>query len=319
LVEVIELPPLPVSGFEVYDTVNDPEFSLGENTAEKFVALNGTTKQITYYDEMLENSFDEDYEGISNTGSASFSEIDVSKIYKGKKICLKKANDTGIALKWDDLETCLLGFISEITFNNDGTELRLVGMSKLLEQEKEFSFTKTKRSVILKKIIELAGLKSKINIAGLEDDVIDYSNLSSSSDSSGGYSGNVSADISKAAQQICQGKTSCLDKAKAIWKWCHDNMSYESYSNSEKGAERCFKERAGNCCDHAHVVVQMLKAVNVKCAYEHSSSCYGGRGHVWAVAYCDGKWYRIDASVKSRGFDEVGEGCTGTRKESLDF
>ena len=62
----------------------------------------------------------------------------------------------------------------------------------------------------------------------------------------------------------------------------------------------------------------MLKTVKVKCAYEHSSTCYG-TGHVWAVAYCDGTWYRIDASVKSRGFNEVGNGCTGTRKETLGF
>jgi len=353
LVEVIELPPLAVSGFEVYETETSKDeskdkktdvASLAKKAAEaaadgsentessetstnespeskelnSFVAHNGAIKEIAYYDGMLDNNFDEDYEGISNTGAVSFKEIDTSRFFKGKKVCLKKANDTGKALKWDDLETCLLGFISEITFTTDGADLKLVGMTKLLDQEKEFTFTQTKRSEILKKIIEAAGLKCKIKLDGLKDDVIDYTNVSSSSDS-GGYDGEVSADIAEAAKQICQGKTSCLDKAKAIWKWCHDNMKYESYSNSKKGAKGCFRDRAGNCCDHANVVVQMLKAVNVKCAYEHSSSCYGGKGHVWAVAYCDGTWYRIDASVKSRGFNQVGEGCTGTRKESLGF
>ena len=60
------LPPIGVSGFEVYKTENDPEFSLGENSKDKFVALNGTTTEIACYDNMYDNSFDEDYEGISN-------------------------------------------------------------------------------------------------------------------------------------------------------------------------------------------------------------------------------------------------------------
>ena len=168
-------------------------------------------------------------------------------------------------------------------------------------------------------MIESAGLKADINTKGLKDEVIDYTNISSSSDDdSGGYTGEVSADIAEAAKQICKGKNTCLGKAKAIWKWCHDNMSYEGYPNSQKGAEGCFRDRAGNCCDHANVVVQMLRAVNVKCAYEHSTSCYG-TGHVWAVATCEGQDYRIDASVKSRGFNEVGDGCTGIRKENINF
>lgn len=312
------------SGFEVYKTVNDPEMSTSDtenskSSSDKFVALNGTIKEIAYYDNMYKNSFDEDYEGISNTGSVSFPKVNLKRFYKGKKICLKKTNKE--TRKWKDLETCLLGFIAEQSFDTNGVDVKLVGMSKLLDQEKEFSFQGTKRSEILKQVIESAGLKADVDATGLKDEAIDYTNVSSSgsSDDSGGYTGEVSADIAQAAKQICQGKTSCLEKAKAIWRWCHDNMTYQGYSNSQKGAEGCFKDRSGNCCDHANVVVQMLKAVNVKCAYEHSGSCYDNKGHVWAVAYCDGKWYRIDASVKSRDFDEVGEGCTGERLDSLDF
>lgn len=211
----------------------------------------------------------------------------------------------------------ITGFITEQTYTEDGIQLKIAGITKLLDQEKEFSFSQRKISEILIEMIESAGLKADVNPSGLKDDVIDYTNVSGS-DTSSGYNGEVSADIAEAAEQICKGCKTDLEKAKAIWKWCHDEMTYQGYPNSQKGAERCFKERSGNCCDHANVVVQMLRSVNVKCAYEHSSSCYG-TGHVWAVAYCEGKWYRIDASVKSRGFDQVGNGCTGTRKESLDF
>ena len=341
---VTVLPPLPFSGFEVYETEKvDPkekeeekkkekkkedeeeeeveeevELNESEKELQRFIAMNGKIIEIAYYDNMYKNSFDEDYEGISNNGDASFPEVELSRFFKGKKICLKKANDTGTPLKWGDLQSCLLGFISKITFTDDSVDLSLVGMTKLLDQTEQFEFTQTKMSEILKQMIETAGLKADIKVDGLNDEVIDYSNASSSGDDEGGYSGEVSEDIAKAAKQICKGKKTCLEKAKAIWKWCHDNMSYQGYSNSQKGAEKCFKERSGNCCDHANVVVQMLKAVNVKCAYEHSGSCYG-TGHVWAVADCGGKTYRIDASVKSRGFNEVGNGCTGTRKETLGF
>lgn len=314
------LAPRAVSGFEVYKTVNNPKlsFSNSDSKESNFTAFeNGTIKEIHYFDGMYKNSFDEDYEGISNTGSATFSQIDNSHFIKGKKVCLKKLNVENDSVKWNELKSCLLGFIEDITFNTGGAEVKLIGMSKLLEQEKEFNFTKTKRSKILKEIITSAGLKADIDTTGLKDESINYTNVSSSGGS--GYDGEVSADIAEAAHQICEGCTTDLEKAKAIWKYCHDNFKYVGYSGSQRGAEGCFKQRGGNCCDHANVVVQMLKAENVKCAYEHSSSCYGGRGHVWAVAYCEGKWYRIDASVKSRGFNEVGEGCKGTRKNSINF
>lgn len=350
MVEIIELPEFAFSGFEVYETEKSSESKNTDSSSvsdsnnsnkntdntidsnstdnnsdsqkqlQKLVAYNGEIKEKAFYDNMLENSFDEDYEGISNTGSASFPDLpDTKRFFKGKKICLKKANDTGEPLNWSDLESCLLGFITEQTFTTGSVDLKLVGMSKLLEQEKEFSFTQTKRSEILKQIIEAAGLKADIDVTGLDDDVTDYTNISSSGDSSGGYDGEVSAEIAEEANRICQGLTSCLDKAKAIWKYCHDNFTYVGYSGSVRGAVGCFKKRGGNCCDHANVVVQMLKSQNIKCAYEHSTSCYGGRGHVWAVAYCDGTWYKIDASVKSRKFNEVGQNCTGTRKDSLGF
>lgn len=313
--------PKTVSGFEVYKTINNPKLTFSSNSDEtnsEFEAFeNGTIKEIYSYDQMYKNSFDEDYEGISNTGSVTFSEVDKSRFIKGKKVCLKKVNVTKDNVTWDDLESCLLGFINEITFNTDGVEVKLLGMSHLLEQEKEFTFSKTKRSKILREIITSAGLKAEIDTAGLKDESITYTNVSSSG--SGGYSGSVSADIAEASNQICQGLTSDYDKAYAIWKWCHDNIKYKGYSNSQKGAEGCFKQRKGNCCDHANLVVQMLKAQNIKCAYEHSTSCYGGRGHVWAVAYVNNKWYRIDASVKSRGFNQVGQGCTGSRTDSLGF
>ena len=301
------------SGLEVYKTKDKNIEKVNEDTEkEGFILHNGQVTEIAYFNEMIDNSFEHDYEDISSNGTASFIKVDEKRFYKGNKVLLKKAHNPK---KWKDLKNCLMGFITEQSYTEDGVEIKITGMNKLLEQEKKFNFKKTKISKVLKKIIESSGLKANINTSGLKDEKINYTNISSSGSKN---SGDVSEDIYEAAQQICQNCNTDLEKAKAIWKYCHDNISYQGYSNSKKGAEGCFKDKKGNCCDHANLVVKMLKAVDVECAYEHSTSCYG-TGHVWAVAYCEGEWYRIDASVKSKGFNQVGNGCTGTRKKTLNF
>lgn len=302
------------SGIEIYKTKDkNVEKTSKDEDKEGFVLQNGEITEIAYYDQLISTSFEHDYEDISSNGSVSLIEVDETRFYKGKKILLKKAYNPK---NWDDLDNCLLGFITEQTFTEDGVEIKIAGATKLLEQEKQFTYKNTKISQICKDIVESCGLKCEIDTTGLKDSKIDYSNVSTESTT---VNNTATGEIADKAHEICQGLTSELEKAKAIWKYCHDNLTYVGYSGSQRGAEGCFKQKGGNCCDHAHVVVEMLKAENIEAAYEHSSSCYGGRGHVWAVAKCEGTWYRIDASVKSRGFNQVGEGCTGSRQKSIDF
>lgn len=310
---LISMGSLSYSGIEIYKT-KDKNIEQTSKNEEKegFILQNGTITEIAYYNEIVSDSFEHDYEDISSNGSVNMIKIDAPRFYKGKKILLKKGYN---ATEWNHLKNCLLGFITEQTFSEDGVEIKIAGASKLLEQEKKFTYKKTKISKILKDMITSAGLKAKIDTTGLNDKKVDYTNVSSS----GSSNASVSGEIAEVAVEICKNCTTDLEKAKAIWKYCHDNIKYQGYSNSKKGADKCFKDKSGNCCDHANVVVKMLKAVDVECAYEHSTSCYSGRGHVWAVAKCDGEWYSIDASVKSKGFNQVGENCTGTRKESLNF
>ena len=245
---VTVLPPLPVSGFEVYETINDPKFEVKKDS-DNFVALNGDIKEISYYDGMYENSFDEDYEGISNTGSVVFPKIN-SKFYKGKKICLKKANDTGTPLKWDDLESCLLGFISEIKYTENEVNVKLVGMSKLLDQEKKFTFKNTKRSKILKEIIESAGLKADIDVSGLKDELIDYTNISSNSSdsSSSSVESTGSATIDEAVQKAIEGKTTDLERARGIDAAFKSHVYYKFYSDCHfSDIDKACKNRIESC------------------------------------------------------------------------
>jgi len=289
------------------------------NSDLPFMLQNGATTHIDYIGEVYTDSYESDYTEMTSSVTVGVPNSYLNLFFKGKKSCFKKGVQDG-TLKWEDMKNVTLGFVTELTWNDWKIDVKISGMDKLLDKQETFDISQTKRSEVIKQIIEAAGLKAKVDTTGLKDDVIDFKTATESNDEDGeGYSGEVSGDIAEAAKQICQGKTTCLSKIKAIWKWCHDEMKYVGYSNSQRGAEGCFKQRGGNCCDHAHVVVQMCKAVGVKAAYEHSGSCYSGKGHVWAVAWCDGTMYRIDASVKSVGFNQVGQGCRGTIKESLGF
>lgn len=294
--DTVTLPPFGVSGFEVYETEKkvdkdkgeekdskktktdekkedtnsstSEEVSDAEKDLQKFVAMNGEIREIAYYGDMYDNGFDEDYEGISNSGTASFPEVDNARFFKGKKICLKKANDTGTPLKWDDLKVCLLGFIGEQTFSRDSVDLKLVGMSKLLDQEKQFSFTKTKRSKILKEMIEAAGLKCKIDVTGLKDDEIDYTNVSSSGGSSG-TTGIGDAEIDDLVAKWCEGKTSDLEKAKAVHAGLRDEVGivYTYYYNSKYHTpSNCLKHANSpglNCGDTAILTTACMKSAGL--------------------------------------------------------
>lgn len=331
-----KLPLLSISGFEVYETETpeekeerekknkkeeikldseeDEEEEETEDTSnvsdtqkalQRFVARNGEIREIAYFDNMFKNSYDEDYEGISNTGSVSFTEIDKSRFFKGKKICLKKTNDTGEKVKWKDLSSCLLGFISDITFTVDGVDLKLVGMSKLLEQEIEFSFTQMKRSEILKQMIEAAGLKANIDVTGLNDDVIDYTNVSSSGDDSD-TTGAYSEDAGKLAKEVCKGKKTDRAKAEAIHKWIANNIQYPSpnYSDHQKCPSEVIKSGYSNCCDRARLGHEMANAVNVSNRGVH------GPNHVWLQYKLSGDWVDSDPSQSRQNLGEVYEGMS---------
>lgn len=331
-----KLPPFSISGFEVYETeepeekeeeeeeeedkkkketddeeetedteTNTAELSDAQKDLQRFVARNGEIIEIACYDNMYKNSFDEDYEGISNTGSASFTEIDKSRFFKGKKICLKKTNDTGKAVKWKDLHSCLLGFIADIKFTETSTDLKLVGMSKLLEQEAQFSFTQTKMSEILKQMIETAGLKANIDVTGLNDEVIDYTNVSSSGDDSD-TTGAYSEDAGKLAKQVCKGKKTDRAKAQAIHSWIQKNVHYPSpnYSDHHKCPSEVIKSGISNCCDRARLGHEMANAVNLGNRGVH------GPNHVWVQYKIDGDWVDSDPGESRPDLGSVYEGMS---------
>lgn len=296
------------SGLEIYET-KDTNIEQNSKNDEKegFVLHNGQVTEIAYYDNILQNSFEQDYEDISSNGSITFPTVNEQRFYKGKKVCLKKAwEKEDKNLKWDDLNTALLGYITEQKYSTDYVELKVSGMSKLLDQEKEFTFKKTKRSKIIKSIIESSGLKCKINTKGLHDDSIDYTNVSSGGSSATGIG---EADIDAKVKEIIGNETDDYKKMVLIHDWLRRNNKYTSYKCSKKdSASEALRSLHNNCADMALLSCAMYRSAGLESQVVH------GPNHFWTIITINGKEYESDATSRQRKINQVWKGLKYSKK-----
>lgn len=171
----------------------EDETTSTEETEDKegFTLHQGEILETYYYGGFFDVECETDYEDINNSGSISLPSVDKDRFYKGVRVLLRKGwENIGEHIDPLKLDEVLLGFITEQTYSEDGVELKLSGMTKLLEQEYKFNFTQKKISEILEEMIKTAGLVPKVDPTGLDDMVIDYTNISSDGD--GGVSGDGS-------------------------------------------------------------------------------------------------------------------------------
>ena len=278
------------AGLEVYTTQDDPEIKLSDSTESNFTLLNGEVNQIDYIGELYSDSYEQDYSDISSNASISLPMDYYSTLFKGKKIALKKGISPN---KWEDMETAVLGFVTEISYSKDKIDIKINGMDKLLDQEKKFSFTKTKRSMIVKKIIEAAGLKAKVDTKGLKDDVTDFTNISSSGEESGsssGLAGGEGQEIDSLVQEIVGSETDELKKCKLVHGWLKSNVRYSGYECSHyHSAKECLKNKSHlNCADTARLTRAMMASAGLKCYVVHRTT---NGGHCGRTSVTDGGSY----------------------------
>jgi len=114
-----------------------------------------------------------------------------------------------------------------------------------------------------------------------------------------GYSA-ITTAIKNKATALTKGLTSDLAKAKAIFEFVRDNISYSYYANSKKGASGTLSSGSANCCDQANLVVALCRAAGLYARYSHAQGCTFTSGlvtgHVWAQILVDGVWYSADAT-----------------------
>ena len=250
-----------------------------------------TPNYVKYVGDIYSSSYESDYSDISSNASLTIPINHLDKVYRGKKVILKKGLKNDIT-DWDkDMVTALEGFITEITYNNEKIDLKVDGMHTLLEKEEKFNFTKTKRSKIVTKIIEAAGLKAKVNVSGLKDPVVNFTNVSTSGDSKAGSSGSIGdSSISDLAQQVCENCNTDREKAEAIHSYIHKHVKYPhpNYLNHRKCPKEVLKSGLSNCCDRARTGHEMANAVGLENRGLH------GHQHVWVQYKIDGKWVNSD-------------------------
>lgn len=274
------------TGIEIYKTTDSNVEDVEEKEKkEGYVLQNGDITEITYLDNLFNASFEYDYEDISGNGTAVLTNVKDGKVYKGKKIAIKKGWSPS---KWDDLVEVFLGFVINQIYDEEGVVLTQGAMTKLLEKKVEFDFKDTKRSEILKEIITTAGLKPKINVKGLKDDKIDFTNVSSSD--SGDTTGAYSEDVGELASKVCKGKKTDRDKAQAIHSWIQQNVQYPSpnYYDHHKCPSEVIKSGYSNCCDRARLGHEMGNSQGLTSRGVH------GHSHVWLQYKLDGDWVNSD-------------------------
>ena len=130
--------------------------------------------------------------------------------------------------------------------------------------------------------------------------------------------------IKSYAASITSGLTTQKDKAVAIYNWVRDNIGYSFYYNTKYGAVGTLTSKTANCVDTSHLMIALMRASGIPAEYEHvyaqftSGNWYG---HVIALVYINGVWYKADGTSSRNQFGVVNNWNTtsatvyGTYKE----
>lgn len=106
-----------------------------------------------------------------------------------------------------------------------------------------------------------------------------------------------SESVSSLAEYLTKGLTTEYSKAQALFNWVRDEITYQFYYNTQKGADLTLSTRAGNCCDQAQLLVAMARSVGLTVRFATGTCTFSSGsvyGHVWVQFYLDGKWVVAD-------------------------
>jgi transglutaminase-like putative cysteine protease len=123
------------------------------------------------------------------------------------------------------------------------------------------------------------------------------------------------AAIKTLAASITKGINTPLARATAIYNWVRDNISYSFYYNTKYGALGTLNARTGNCVDTAHLMIALERAAGMPAKYEHVTAQFSSGtwyGHVIALVYVNGVWYKADGTSYRNSFGVVNNWNTKT-------
>ena len=114
--------------------------------------------------------------------------------------------------------------------------------------------------------------------------------------------------IKSIVNSLTKGLTSDLSKAKAIFNYVRDTLSYSFYYNTKYGATGTLSAKKGNCVDHSHLLVAMFRTAGLESRYVQGTCTFSSGstyGHVWTQVLIDGKWYIADATSSKNSIGSV--------------
>ena len=125
----------------------------------------------------------------------------------------------------------------------------------------------------------------------------------------------TNSQITALAASITKGLNTPIQRATAIYNWVRDHISYSFYYNTQKGALGTLNARTANCVDTAHLVVALERAAGFAAQYEHVTAQFSSGtwyGHVIALVYVNGVWYKADGTSYRNSFGVVNNWNTNT-------
>ena len=114
--------------------------------------------------------------------------------------------------------------------------------------------------------------------------------------------------IKALAAKLTKGLTSEYDKAKAIYNYVRDYISYSFYYDTKHGAVGTLNAKSGNCVDQAHLSVALYRAANLPTRYVHGTCKFSSGstyGHVWCQVLVGNKWIVSDTTSTRNSFGNI--------------
>lgn len=116
------------------------------------------------------------------------------------------------------------------------------------------------------------------------------------------------AAISKIVKSLTSGLTSASAKAKAIYNYVRDTVSYSFYYDTKYGAVGTLNAKAGNCVDQSHLLVAMFRNAGLAARYVHGTCKFSSGstyGHVWVQVLIDNTWTVADATSSRNSLGSI--------------
>lgn len=124
------------------------------------------------------------------------------------------------------------------------------------------------------------------------------------------------AKVKALVNSLTSGLSDNIDKAKALFNYVRDEISYSYYYNSHKGAVGTLNSKSGNCVDQAHLLVAMYRTAGFKARYVHGTCTFsdGVFGHVWTQVLIGNTWVVGDPISYKNSLGKIKNWNTNTFK-----